>query len=145
MTLVVELDDGTPVDVSTVRETLTAYATADRVVMHLTREGAALAVGFRGGRGACYWRRDDGDDLVSSGGDNADTEVYGASEIPFPPRSEIDAAAVIDASEEFAATGERPTCIQWASFQEAMQALPIEETITPDALRALLDDSGNGR
>lgn len=139
MTLVVELDDVTPVDLSTIRETVTAHAVANRVVLHLTRGDAELVLGFRGERGACYWRRGD-HDLVSYGGDNTDVEVYGANEIPFPPGSEIDAAAVIDAADEFAATGARPTYVTWTSYHEAMQAAPEEPTITPEELRALLDE-----
>ncbi|WP_168587412.1 Imm1 family immunity protein [Saccharopolyspora sp. ASAGF58] len=140
-----ELDDGTTVDVSNVWDTLTAYAATNRVVLHLAQGEAELAVGFRGERGACYWRGGDADDLVSSGGDNADVEVYGMNEIPFPPGSEIDAATVIDAADEFAATGARPTCVTWASYHEAMQAAPVEETITPEMLQALISETDAGR
>ncbi|MCA1194230.1 Imm1 family immunity protein [Saccharopolyspora sp. 6V] len=119
---------------------MTRYAAADRVVLHLQQEAAELVIGFRGGRGACYWRHGESDDVVSTSGENTESEMYGANEIPFPPGAEIDAGTVVDAAEEFATTGVRPQCVRWTSYRAAMQAVPEEGTITPELLRAVLGD-----
>ncbi|MGP4015865.1 Imm1 family immunity protein [Saccharopolyspora sp. 5N708] len=140
MTLAVELDDGTALGVEALRETVTRYSATDRVVLHLTQGEAQLTVGFRGEHGVCYWRERAAADLVSSGGDNVETIIYGLSEIAFPPGSEIEAAMVIDAAEEFASTGARPTCIVWSGYREAT---PLEDTgMSVAALQELLGTSG---
>ncbi|MBB5152517.1 Imm1 family immunity protein [Saccharopolyspora phatthalungensis] len=142
MTTRLELDDGTSLDAADVRETLISQSTRDRAVVYLVHDNEAeLVVGFRGDRGVCLWESDDG--MVTTGGTNAETIIYGGNEIPFPPGSEIDAATVINAAEEFAVTGARPTGVDWTSYHEAMPV--TETTMTPEALQALLGEPDAGR
>lgn len=83
------------------------------------------------------WHPNEGDGEVATGGTNHEVTVCWGS---LPTGSEIDAATVIDAADEFAATGTRPTNVTWMDYHEAMQATPIEETITPAQLHALLNE-----
>lgn len=139
MTLTIELEDETSLDATDVRAALVAQQSDDRVIVYLTHDnGAELVVGFSGDRGVCLWQADGG--TVSTGGTNGDVNVYGWAGIPFPPGAEIDAASVLDAAEEFAATGKRPTCLSWTSYHGAM---PVVDTgITPETLEAMFDVSG---
>ncbi|GAA4879946.1 Imm1 family immunity protein [Saccharopolyspora cebuensis] len=142
MTLSIELEDMTSLDATDVRSALASQQADERVVVHLVHDnGSELIVGFRGDRGVCLWQLDDG--LVTTGGRNEGVEIYGWSEIPFPPGAEVDAAAVLDAAEEFAATGERPTCLSWTGYHDAMPL--VDPAITPEALQALLDEPDSGR
>ena len=138
MTLTMELDDETPLDATDVRVTLNEQRTTDHVVVYLVHpNGAELAVGFRAGRGVCLWDLY-GDAAVTTGGTNGEPVVYGATEIPVPAGAEIGAASVIDAADEFAKTGARPTVVEWQPY--GASAFPVEETISPEALHALLND-----
>ncbi|MGI8311901.1 Imm1 family immunity protein [Saccharopolyspora hattusasensis] len=139
MTLTMELDDQTRLDAADVRGALIAQQADDRVIVHLTHDdGPELVVGFRGDRGVCLWQHGDGE--VTTGGQNEEVIVYGWSEIPFPPGAEIDAATVIAAAEEFAATGARPTCVTWTDYHGAM---PVEDTgVSPEMLQAMFGGTG---
>ncbi|MEU5846031.1 Imm1 family immunity protein [Saccharopolyspora shandongensis] len=156
MTLEIERDDGTPLDAADLRATLTAESETDRNIVFICfktddrkAQGrdfeaafeAELLVGFRADRGVCMWQAYGDDDAVTTGGTNEEAIIYGTHQIPFPPGSEIDAAAVIDAAEEFASTGARPTCVTWTSYQES---IPFEDTgMSGEALDALFGRSGN--
>ncbi len=139
-----ELDDRTPLDATNVRAALTTRTTDERVVVHLSHNnGNELLVGLRGDRGVCLWQSEDGDGDVTTGGHHREVTVYGWAGVPFPPASEINADTVINAAEECAVSGARPTSITWTDYHGAF---PIEEpTITPEQLRALLDEPDAGR
>jgi immunity protein Imm1 of predicted polymorphic toxin system len=145
MTLTMELDDQTPLDATDVRAALTSQMSNDHVIVYLAHDnGAELAVGFRAGRGVCLWDLCSDDAAVTTGGTNGEVIVYGASEIPVPAGAEIDATTVIDAAEEFAMTGTRPTGVQWQPY--GAEAFPVEDSpITPEALQALLGETDPGR
>ncbi|RKT86285.1 Immunity protein Imm1 [Saccharopolyspora antimicrobica] len=144
MTLTMELDDQTPLDATDVRAALVAQRADARVIVHLKHDnGNELLVGFRGDRGVCLWQPDEGDGEVTTGGSNEEVMVYGWAGVPFPPGSEIDGDTVIDAAEEFATTGARPTCVTWTDYHGAM---PLEgSTITPEELQALLRETDGER
>ncbi len=128
MTFSVELDDGTPLDAVDLRATLNEQTATDRVIVHLIHDDAELLVGFRGDRGVCYWMTYSSDDAVTVGGTNAETIVYGANEIAFPPNSELDTATVLAAADEFAKTAKRPTGVGWTRYDTAVIGLaPGEE------------------
>lgn len=127
MTFSVELDDGTPLDAADLRATLNEQKATDRVIVHLIHDDAELLIGFRGDRGVCYWQTCSSDDAVSTGGTNAETVVYGANEIAFPPSSELDTATVIAAAVEFTETATRPTGLEWTRYDTAVLGLAPDE------------------
>lgn len=144
MTVTMERDDQTPLDATNVRAALTAQRADERVIVHLTHgDGNELLVGLRADRGVCMWQPNEGDGEVTTGGDNGDVTVYGWAGVPFPPNSEIDPETVIDAADEFAATGARPTCVTWTDYHDAMP--DTESTITPDELQVLLSGPDTGQ
>lgn len=133
-----ELDDGTSLDASDVRAALIAHQNSDHAVIHMMHDnGAKLTVGFRDGSGVCLWDLGNADGEVTAGSYNDETITYGWSQIPFPPGSEIDTASVIEAATEFAATGERPTCVTWTNYRDAT---PVTDTgLTPEMLQAIVN------
>lgn len=145
MMFTVELDDGTALGASTpeaVRAALHAHADTERVTVNLAHnDGPELIVGYREERGVCYFVPGEADEpLVSAGGTNTDTEVYGNAQIAFPPGAELDADTVTEAAVEFAASGSRPTCVQWRPYNPS--AFPrTDGGITIDELHDLLNQN----
>ncbi|MBB5155757.1 hypothetical protein BJ970_003291 [Saccharopolyspora phatthalungensis] len=122
-----ELDDQTPLDAADVRATLTSQMSDEHVIVYLVHDnGTELAIGFRDGRGVCLWQICGDDPAVTTGGTNDDVIVYGWSEIPVPAGAELDAETVIEAAEEFAKTGTRPTGVQWRPY--GVEAFPLERS-----------------
>lgn len=106
------------------RRVLTELAEADRVqhpAVHLTVGDAELLVGVSGDRGVLYWISYDDGDAVATGGTNEQPVLYGANEMLMPTRTELPIDKILDATEEFATTGRRPTCVTWVGYADAWQ------------------------
>jgi immunity protein Imm1 of predicted polymorphic toxin system len=87
-----------------------------------TRFGPVLYVGFHLDRGALlYAGLDAPDSSYTKGEGSAEGEpllyMYMTSDNEFPPNSEVSAALVRQAAHEFADTGERPTCVEWQTWE----------------------------
>jgi hypothetical protein len=101
--------------------------------VYLEDGDAQLIVGLsrQRDRGMLYWSASPDDaPQVPATGDSSNTEAYGRNEIAMPPYTEIPVAQVLDAAEQFAATGQRPTCVTWISDDSAWtKAGPAGQTI----------------
>ena len=124
-----QLDDGTVLDVSADdvrRKALREQAEHEHSAVHLRSGDAELIIGFRGDVGMCYWSTLSPGDAVTAGGDNAEPVLFGSYDILVPPGAEIPVALVLDAADQFARTGERPTCVQWVNYAEAFDAQRVD-------------------
>jgi hypothetical protein len=129
MTATVTLDDNTDVAVASAGDLRTVLTELrERTedcrfpTVYLEDGDAQLIVGFsrQRDRGVLYWSASPDDaPQVPATGDNSNAEVYGRNEIAMPPCTEIPVTQVLDAAEQFAATGQRPTCVTWISYEAA--------------------------
>jgi hypothetical protein len=81
----------------------------------------ALYVGFHGDQGALLFVSVEGGREFSRGPGDADGEpllyMYMTSPDDFPPNAEVPVALIRQAAHEFANTGQRPTCVQWQTWE----------------------------
>jgi hypothetical protein len=83
--------------------------------------GPVLYVGFHGDQGALLYASVEDGRHYSRGDGSSDGEpllyMYMSTADEFPPNSEVSAALVRQAAHEFADTGQRPTCVEWQTWE----------------------------
>jgi Immunity protein Imm1 len=86
--------------------------------------GSMLHLGLHLKQGAIAWAGDSQREYtIGEGSTDGEPLLYmlGTSDCEFPPNAEVLATLIRQAVHEFAETGQRPTCMQWQTWDRVLE------------------------